>query len=144
MAETPLLKRQARAYLRIADRQLAMAGALLAEGFYEGTIFHCYHAFEAASSAAIANQGQRVPLRYRAKFNRFRALYPDLPFAREFAALLAELYPKRERSLYADVEFGQVTDPTLAYSRQDAEDTLGRTQAMVKKIRALLNSPANA
>jgi len=41
MAATPLLKRQARAYLRIADRQLAMAGALLAEGFYEGTIFHC-------------------------------------------------------------------------------------------------------
>jgi len=28
MAEIPLLKRQARAYLRIADRQLAMAGAL--------------------------------------------------------------------------------------------------------------------
>ena len=29
MAGTPLLKRQARAYLRIADRQLAMAEALL-------------------------------------------------------------------------------------------------------------------
>ncbi len=40
MVKTPLLKRQARAYLRIADRQLAMAQALLEKGFYEGTIFH--------------------------------------------------------------------------------------------------------
>ena len=38
MARIPLLKRQARAYLRIADRQLAMAEALLEKSFYEGTI----------------------------------------------------------------------------------------------------------
>jgi HEPN domain-containing protein len=115
-----------------------MAEALLDKGLYEGTIFHCYHAFEAVCSAAIASKGQRVPVRHRPKFNRFRTLYPALPFAQEFAALLAELYPKRERSLYADIEFGQVTDPALAYSRQDAEDTLARTRAMVTKIEALL------
>jgi HEPN domain-containing protein len=138
MVKTPLLKRQARAYLRIADRQLAMAQALLEKEFYEGTIFHCYHAFESACSAAIANLGQRVPIEHKPKFSKFRSLYPSIPFAQEFAALLAELYPKRDRSLYADVEFGQINDPTLAYSQQDAEDTLKRTQAMVSKIRALL------
>lgn len=115
-----------------------MAEALLDRGLYEGTIFHCYHAFEAVCSAAIANQGQRVPKQHRPKFNRFRTLYPDFPFAQEFAALLAELYPKRERSLYADIEFGEVTDPSLAYSRQDAEDTLARTRAMMAKIETLL------
>jgi len=138
MARIPLLRRQAQAYLRIADRQLGMAEALLDKGFYEGTIFHCYHAFETACSAAIAYQGQRVPVQHRPKFNRFYALYPGLAFAQEFAALLAELYPKRERSLYADIEFGQVADPTLAYSRQDAEDTLRRTRMMVSQIRTLL------
>jgi len=137
MAKTPLLKRQARSYLRIADRQLAMAQALLEKGFYEGTIFR-YHAFESACSAAIANLGQRVPIEHRPKFGKFRSLYPGIPFAQEFAALLAELYPKRDRSLLADVEFGQINDPTLAYSPQDAEDTLRRTQGMVSKIRALL------
>jgi len=115
-----------------------MAEALLDKGLYEGTIFHCYHAFEAVRSAAIASKGQRVPVRHRSKFNQFRMLYPDLPFAQEFAALLAELYPKRERSLYADIEFGQVADPTLAYSQQDAEDTLARTRDLVAKIEALL------
>jgi HEPN domain-containing protein len=115
-----------------------MAEALLDRAFYEGTVFHCYHAFEAVCSAAIANQGQQVPRRHRRKFNAFLELYPHLPFAQEFAALLAELYPKRERSLYADIEFGEVTDPTLAYSRQDAENTLARTQQMVAQIEGLL------
>ena len=105
-----------------------MAEALLDKELYEGTIFHCYHAFEAACSAAIANQGHHVPRQHRAKFNSFLDLYPDLRFAEEFAALLAELYPKRERSLYADIEFGAVTDPALAYSRADAEDTMARTR----------------
>jgi len=134
-----LHEQQAQAYLRLAHRQLAMAEVLLDHGLYEGTMFHCYHAFEAVCSAAIANKRQRIPLRHREKFNEFRRLYPGLPFAQEFAALLAELYPKRERSLYADMEFGQVMDPTLAYNqRQDAEDTLARTQTMVAKIEALL------
>jgi HEPN domain-containing protein len=138
MAETSLLKRQAEVYLRIAHRQLDMAAALLEKDFCEGAVFHCYHAFEAACSAGVANQGQRVPLRHRAKFNKFRRLYPDLPFAAEFAALVAELYPKRERSLYADIEYGKVADPTLEYSRQDAEETLARTQKMVSQIESLL------
>jgi len=115
-----------------------MAEALLDKGLYEGTIFHCYHAFEAVCSAAIANTGQRVPRQHRPKFHKFHTLYPNLPFAQEFAALLAELYPKRERSLYADIEFGQVTDPTLAYSQQDAEDTLARTRTMVTRIESIL------
>jgi HEPN domain-containing protein len=133
-----LPQRQARAYLRIARRQLAMAEALLDKDLYEGTIFHCYHAFEAACSAAIANQGPNVPRQHRAKFNSFLALYPNLSFAQEFAALLAELYPKRERSLYADIEFGEVTDPSLAYSRADAKDTLARTRKMVADIEAVM------
>lgn len=138
MAETPLHEQQAQAYLRLAHRQLAMAEALLDNELYEGTVFHCYHAFEAVCSAAVAKKAQRVPRQHRHKLNKFRTLYPDLTFAQEFATLLAELYPKRERSLYADIEFGQVTDPTLASSRQDAEDTLARTRAMVAKIEALL------
>jgi HEPN domain-containing protein len=115
-----------------------MAEALLDKRLYEGTVFHCYHAFEAMCSAAIANQGQPVPKQHRSKFNSFLRLYPDVSFAQEFAALLAELYPKRERSLYADIEFDAVTDPALAYSRQDAEQTLARTRGMVAQIEALL------
>jgi HEPN domain-containing protein len=115
-----------------------MAEALLDSGLYEGTIFHCYHAFEAVCSAAIANQGQPVPRQHRSKFTKFLKLYPTLPFAGEFAALLAELYPKRERSLYADIDFGEVTDPSLAYSRADAETTLARTRQMVAQIEPLL------
>jgi HEPN domain-containing protein len=56
----------------------------------------------------------------------------------EFAALLAELYPKRERSLYADIEYAKIADPALEYSRQDAEETLARTQEMVGQIESLL------
>ena len=106
MAQTLLPARQARAYLRAAHRQLAMA--------------------------------EEMPRQHRAKFNRFLKLHPGLPFAQEFAALLAELYPKRERSLYADIELGEVTDPTLAYSRADAQNMLARTRGMVAEIEALL------
>lgn len=134
MVQTSLLKRQAKVYLKIAHRQLAMSEALLEKGFYEGAVFHCYHAFEAACSAGIANRGQRVPLPHRAKFNQFRELYPEMPFAEEFASLVAELYPKRERSLYADIEYGEVSDPTLEYNREDAEDTVARTRSMVSEI----------
>ena len=117
---------------------LVYSDRLLEKGFYEGTIFHCYHAFEAACSAGVANQGQRVPLRHRSKFNKFRRLYSDLSFSAGFAALLAELYPKRERALYADIEYGKVADPTLEYSRQDAEETLARTRRMIAQIESLL------
>ena len=79
-----------------------------------------------------------MPLRHKAKFSRFRRLYPDLPFFAEFATLLAELYPKRERSLYADIEYGKIVDPTLEYSKQDAEETLARTREMVDQIESLL------
>lgn len=114
-----------------------MAEALLEKGLYKGTIFHCYHAFEAVVSAAIAHKSQKVPIGHRAKFGKFGSLYPHVSFATDFAVLLAELYPKRERSLYADIEFGQIADPTLAYSQQDAQDTLMRTRDMIAKIEAL-------
>lgn len=138
MVKISLLKRQAKVYLKIAHRQLAMAEALLEKGFYEGAVFHCYHALEAICSAGIANRGQRVPLPHRAKFNQFRKLYPEMPFAEEFASLVAELYPKRERSLYADIEYGEVSDPTLEYTEEDAEDTVARTRSMVSEIERLL------
>jgi HEPN domain-containing protein len=138
MVKTSLLERQAKVYLKIAYRQLAMAEALLEKGFYEGAVFHCYHAFEAICSAGIANKGQRVPLPHRTKFNQFRKLYPEMSFVEEFASLLAELYPKRERSLYADIEYGEVSDPTLEYTREDAEDTVARTRSMVSEIAKLL------
>ena len=140
MAETSLWKRQARVYLKIARRQLGMAEALLEKGFYEGAVFHCYHAFEAACSAGIADRSEKVSLRHRAKFNQFRHLYPTLPFATEFASLLAELYPKRERALYADIEYGEVTDPTLEYDADDARQILVRTKGLVAQIEELLES----
>ena len=40
MVKTSLLERQAKVYLKIARRQLAMAEALLEKGFYEGAVFH--------------------------------------------------------------------------------------------------------
>ena len=138
MAKIPLPEQQARAYLRIAHRQLAMAEALLEKDLYEGVIFHCYHAFEAVCSAGIAHRAWKIPLRHRIKFDTFRRLYPTMPFVAEFASLLAELYPKRERSLYADIEFGRVSDPTLTHSRKEAEDLLTRTRDMVTKIERLI------
>jgi HEPN domain-containing protein len=124
--------------LKIAHRQLAMAEALLEKGLYEGAVFHCYHALEAICLAGIANRGQRVPLPHRAKLNQFRRLYPEMPFTEEFASLVAELYPKRERSLYADIEYDEVSDPTLEYTGEDAEDTVARTRSMVGEIERLL------
>jgi len=59
MVKTSLLKRQAKVYLKIAHRQIAMAEALLEKGFYEGAVFHCYHTLEAACSAGIANKDKR-------------------------------------------------------------------------------------
>lgn len=77
-------------------------------------------------------------LPHRAKFNQFRKLYSEMPFAEEFASLVAELYPKRERSLYADIEYGEVSDPTLEYTRRDAEDTVVRVRSIVSEIERLL------
>lgn len=138
MAGIHLTRQQTEAYVRVAHRQLAMAKALFDKELYEGVVFHCYHAFEAACSAGIAHHGRKVPHRHRDKFNAFRRLYPAMPFAAEFAALLTELYPERGRSLYADLEFGRVIDPTVSYSRLIASEILARTRGMVSKIESLL------
>jgi HEPN domain-containing protein len=43
-----------------------------------------------------------------------------------------------ELSLYADIEYGEVSDPTLEYTREDAEDTVARVRSMVSEIERLL------
>jgi len=45
----------------IAVRHLSMASELLRKGFDDGAFFHCYHAYECALSAVIANAGYPVP-----------------------------------------------------------------------------------
>jgi hypothetical protein len=43
-----------------------------------------------------------------------------------------------KRQAYADIEYGEVSDPTLEYTREDAEDTVVRVRSMVSEIERLL------
>lgn len=61
MERKSLLKRQSKAYFKVAKRQLAMAESLLEKEFYEGVMFHCYHALESALAAGIAQKLHSVP-----------------------------------------------------------------------------------
>lgn len=134
-----MLKRQSKAYLKVARRQLAMAESLLEKEFYEGVMFHSYHALESALAAGIAQKLHPVPRPHKQKINTFITLYQDIPIIDEIKLISRLLYPHRDKSLYADVEFGELSDPSTIYSREDALDAINKVNGVVEKVEEILN-----
>jgi HEPN domain-containing protein len=138
MEKKSLLKKQSKVYFKISKRQLAMAESLLEKEFYEGVMFHCYHALESVLAAGIAQTLHSVPRPHKEKINTFVELYQNLPIINEVKSLSKLLYPHRDRSLYADIELGELTDPTTTYTKEDALDAISKVKEMIKKIERLL------
>lgn len=140
MERDSLFKEQAKVYLKIAERHLKMAKLLLENGFYDGVMFHAYHALESACSAGIGSKGRQIPTIHPEKLRLFRKSYPDLPFAERFMIIAEALKSERERSLYADIDYSVVHDPTLEYTEDDAKEALSDARFVVNKIQEMINS----
>ena len=138
MGKKSLLIRQSKAYLKVAMRQLAMAESLLEKELYEGVMFHSYHALESTLAAGIAQKLHAVPRPHRQKINTFIELYQDIPIINEIKLISRILYPHRDKSLYADIEFGELRDPTIIYTKEDALDAVSKVKGIVEKIERIL------
>lgn len=137
MEKSSLFKEQAIVYLKLANRHLAMAELLLDHGFFDGVMFHAYHALESACSAGISTANKQAPTVHPKKLRLFRELYPNLPFANRFITIAESLKAERERSLYADIDFSVVHDPTLEYTEDDAKEALNDARFVVNRIQEL-------
>lgn len=138
MARKSWLRRQSKVYLRMAKRQLDMTRALFEAKLYEGVMFHCYHALESVVAAGIAQKEKQIPFTHKEKIKSFISLYQNVEFIDEFIELTGMLYPHREKSLYADFRDGSITDPTTAYTRDNAFDAMTKVKKMVEKIEGIL------
>lgn len=78
------------------------------------------------------------PDRIKEKINTFIKFYQKLPAIDEIKLISRLLYPHRDKSLYADVEFGELRDPTAIYSREDALDAINKIEKVVEKIEEIL------
>ncbi len=101
-------------------------------------MFHCYHALESVLAAGIAQKLHPVPRPHKEKINTFIKIYQDTPGIDEIKLISRLLYPHRDKSFYVNIEFGELSDPTIAYSQKDALDAVTRVKGVVEKIEKIL------
>lgn len=68
-----------------------MARELQRRRFYEGALFHLYHAYEALACAAIASRNIRIPRHHRQRFWEVRRLFRGASFYGDFFRVFRNL-----------------------------------------------------
>lgn len=124
-----------RAYLEIAERHLAAAHVLLAEGLQEIAVFHSYHAFESVACSALAFRMLPIPWNHPAKIDRFLARYRAWSFVHDAGALADVLTPMRNRTLYP---LPPGSSPREAFTAAQAATLLSRVEGITGTIIATL------
>ncbi len=80
-----------------------MAERLYRSNYFDGAVFHGYHAFECVVSAFIAARGVRVPPNHRERIIRFtQNIDHTQPYATEYVNLDFLTLAVRNQSLYYD------------------------------------------
>lgn len=128
-------EKQTESCLKAARRHIEMAGILIEKGYFEGAIFHAYHALESSCVAGIILKGEKAPRKHYLKIPKFKALYPGLPFSSELDIVVESLSPERDRSLYLGVNSSWSSN---IYTQEDVEDALKDAKEIVNKIESYL------
>jgi len=123
------------AYVNISNRHLDMAEILEKEGYYEGAVFHAYHAFEAICCAGLEELSD--DLEHDRRLLMFINPYPE-NFQRKFfrvyqilSALTDSRTPvgTRNKSLYYDK-----IEPHKRFQAKDARTVIDRVDEIVNLI----------
>lgn len=92
-----------RRWYALAQRHRRMAERLRRSGFFDGAVFHTFHAYECVVSALIAANGNPVPPNHGRRFLLFARLRdPTRPYAATQTQLDVLTFPTRNASLYLD------------------------------------------
>lgn len=84
-----------------------MAERLQRAGFFDGAVFHAFHAYECVVSALIAAHGNPVPPNHTRRFVLFAVLRDAAcPYAATQTELRVLRLPVRNASLYLDEQSG--------------------------------------
>ncbi|MBU0599453.1 HEPN domain-containing protein [bacterium] len=131
---------QAKSCFKTANRHLEMANFLLEKEYFEGAIFHIYHALESSCVAGIILKGEKIPKKHYLKIPRFKSLYPSFPFSDELNTVVESLSPERDKALYLGIDSSWSLD---SYTKEDMEEALEDTKGIVDKLEAYLFSKEN-
>ena len=123
-------------YINISNRHLDMAEILEEEEFYEGAVFHAYHAFEAICCAGLGELSDG--LEHDRRLLMFIAPYPEdfqRKFFRVYQILSALTHSKtpvgtRNKSLYYENKI----EPHKRFQASDARTAIERVDEMVDLI----------
>jgi len=140
MEKDSFKKERAESCFKTAKRHMEMAEVLLEKGYFEGAIFHAYHALESSCVAGIILKGEKVPKKHYLKIPRFKALYLQLPFSNELDTVVESLSPERDRSLYLGVD--SLWSPNI-YTQEDIEEALKDTREIIDKLESYLLNKEN-
>lgn len=152
-------------WAELADRHLEMYYALFDRGFFDGAMFHAYHAFECAISALLASYSIPIPPDgrresplgsfYKGPHTKVPAIWgahrAKLALVSQIdtshmncsillSQLLPQIRPHRNASLYYDKVSGW---PQVHYSSQDLALELGeQVDQFIRALRSdILNPP---
>ena len=124
------------AYINISYRHLDMAEILETEGYYEGSVFHAYHAFEAICCAGLGELSDG--LEHDRCLLMFINPYPE-DFQRQFfrvyqilSALTHSRTPvgTRNKALYYENRI----EPHKRFQAKDAQTAIERVDEIVNLI----------
>lgn len=100
-----------------------MAERLRRAGFFDGAVFHTYHAYECVVSALIASHGNPVPPNHARRFVLFTVLRdPTRPYAATQAQLNVLTLRTRNASLYLNETTGLL--PSDLFKAADVDRVL--------------------
>lgn len=128
------------AFIRIAERSLKASASALSGGVHEKAAFLAYHSFESSAGAYCTSRHVKFhPIPHREKVRLFIRACNRERFARQAAALAAEMTSVRSDSLYPRATpDGSLLLPESVISIAQASRLAGRVSAMVSRVKRAL------
>lgn len=126
------------AYVEVAERALLAADGAQSNSVHEKATFMGYHAFESIGGAYCTNRGHRFPRSHPGKVREFVTKSARERFALQAAELAIAYGSLRNSVLYPAEVNGHVNRPKDVISSAQAVRLIGRTKALVDKVKRVL------
>lgn len=126
------------AWVRITERHLGMSDLLLTQSYFEGVVFHTYHAFESISKAIlVVKRGF-----YNFKGTNHKKILShcknvvqsNSTYASKYSRLCVQVESLRDVSLYYDGGL----EPSMAFKEKDSKDHLQNVREIVRDLKLII------
>lgn len=125
-------------YLRIVQRSLDAADAVLAQALQEKAGFLAYHGFESLGGALCSRRGIPYPRSHPGKLRQFVAASKQDRFGFAAAQLMIELIALRNMLLYPEQLPGKVRRPEEIITVAQARRLVGRVRTLSRQVQRAL------